>query len=200
MSSKIFFDEEYLQRLQNSGSFSRFLKRYTTYKFIISNSTGCCLDFGCGDLTFLKFVKQSSKSKEMLWFGHDANPAIENLAHSIGIDYISNLSESARGFDTILCDNVLEHILDWRAVLSLLFAKVSTGGKIIIGLPCLAGYYHDSTHLSFITRFDIENYCNQGGFNLNKIYHYPLNSKIIELIFGSLSRHVLTYYLIQKND
>ena len=193
MESK--YGVSYLKRLSSAGSLSRFLKRLTTYKWIIKQSRENCLDFGCGELSFLSYASQNSSAA---WCGFDINPEVKELAASKKLPYLDRVFEADLQFGLILCDNVLEHISDWRKTLSELSTLTLKSGKIIIGLPQEVGYAFDRTHLSFITQHDLELFCECSELELSSVYYYPINSRPINRLLKNMSRHSLIYFMLEK--
>ena len=51
------FGKQYLVRLTNAGRISRILKKHLIFSKLGFEQSNTILDFGCGDLTFIKHVK-----------------------------------------------------------------------------------------------------------------------------------------------
>ena len=191
------YDQRYLQRLEKSGRLSRYLKKHTTYKKFLSYASGECLDYGCGDLSFIMHANLKD-TQQYHWTGYDINSEISKKAAGLNIDFFDEKKHLKQNYNLVVCDNVLEHLDDWRKMLHELLAIVADGGYIIFGVPGLKGYQHDLTHKSFITRFDVTREIEKTQFHLKEEFFYPINLRPLAFFGQSLTRHILFYFVLKK--
>lgn len=191
------YEKKYLDKLKGAGKISRLAKKIIVYTKIKKYKYENVLDYGCGDLSFLRYVK--SLKKEINVTGLDVNPAVKELCEKNNINYVSKISEYMEGeFDLIMCDNVLEHINDWKGTISQLSQVLSSDGVIIAGVPGLTGYSHDDTHQNFITDYDIIRTSTNLELKIIDRFFYPINIGVIARVMQVFSRHVIFYYIISK--
>jgi 2-polyprenyl-3-methyl-5-hydroxy-6-metoxy-1,4-benzoquinol methylase len=157
---------------------------------------GRVLDVGCGE-------------------GGAADPLRAAGASSIiGIELLEEPAERARGryddvvvgdaltavdeldgrFDTILCYDVLEHLVDPGALLAKLLRRATPGGRVHVSVPNARhvsllrdlivrgtfGYapvgHRDATHLRWFTRRDIVRLMEEQGWRIEGTAHSPLHA------------------------
>jgi SAM-dependent methyltransferase len=191
------FGTEYLDKLKGAGKLSRTIKKYLVYPKLGLEKTNRVLDFGCGDLTFLIYNTPLYTFEPT---AYDINPEIEVISRDAQIPFYSDFSQINCSFDFIMCDNVLEHVGDWRDTFVDIGNCLDPAGTLVIGLPGLAGYATDETHKCFITEFDLTQIAALHGLVLKKKIYYPLNVAMFARIFQLYSRHILTYYIFTKEN
>ena len=192
------YDQRYLKRLQKAGRISRFLKQKIIYPKLSKYTYGECLDYGCGDLTFLKYLKLNHQKLKLV--GFDVNSHIYPLAKDLGIEFHSKTNSLSNKFNFIICDNVLEHIPNWKICLSDVVSRMDKNSTLIIGLPGIQGYSHDITHETFITDFDIQMFAEKFELKYIKRIWYPLNIEFFSNIAQLYSRHILCYHILIKRS
>jgi SAM-dependent methyltransferase len=92
-------------------------------------------DYGGG--TGLSFAAAQSCGFDTYYYDIDSQ-AIDFAKENLGLkteNIISNPENDLRMFDIILCDNVIEHVKDPKQLLSFLFAKLNSGGKLVVKTP-----------------------------------------------------------------
>ncbi len=140
---------EYFNYL-NSRSLLGFLyRKYYLYPKLYKNLNGNILDIGCGVGDFLKVYNNA--------VGVDINIDCVNYCIKNGLNVRlmqqDKLPFDNNSFQSILLDNVLEHIEDPSNLLLEIKRVLKTDGILIIGVPCEKGYEFDSDHKIF---YDIE--------------------------------------------
>jgi ubiquinone/menaquinone biosynthesis C-methylase UbiE len=148
------------------------------------------LDAGCGDGINLfglgKIVREKGWNASI--FGVDYNPLriarasifseIEEIKHS-SLDALPYPDEY---FDVVLCNQVLEHIHQYKKVVVELKRVLCPGGILIVGVPnegCFLGWFRNhivqrsilqtTDHVNFFTKKSIFNLISGAGFFISKI-------------------------------
>ena len=143
------------------------------------------LDVGCGTGA-ATIVANTGKNNEVV--GLEPDPDRTALAKQRGLDatcgYLSPAFFSARGsFDVIMFADVLEHLPDPAAMLSLALTGLRPGGTILISVPNVAHWtvrlrllfgnfdyttsgIRDATHLRWFTRKTLEAFVRGQGLEI----------------------------------
>lgn len=187
LKSKIY---QYTQKLNEKYK----LKIISKYK-----KTGKILDYGCGDGSFLKFMKNNNYSI----IGYEPNSkALNNAIYKIGKENtINSLNDiENNSIDIITLWHVLEHISNPEKILNELKNKLKKNGILIIALPNYKSYdakYYKENWAAWDVPRHIYHYSKEGAinfFNLNQfdvIHTYPLpfDSFYISLISENYSKN-----------
>jgi 2-polyprenyl-3-methyl-5-hydroxy-6-metoxy-1,4-benzoquinol methylase len=168
------------------------------------------LELGCAEGAFASSVKAQTGAE--VW-GIERNPEAGTRAASVidrvlvgdADEQIALLPDAY--FDTIVCNDVLEHLVDPRTTLAALRGKLSLDGVVVTSLPNIrhlpalskivfrrdfpledAGIY-DRTHLRFFTRKSMRRLFDDAGFDVRSIkgingYCGPLGGVLILLSLG----------------
>ena len=105
------------------------------------------LEIGCGigNITRLlmedRFVVATDMDSDYLSYLEEISEGWENRPKIVKLDIASSISPELRGyqFDTVVCLNVLEHILDDANALRNIYQLLSPGGRLVLLVP--AGQY-----------------------------------------------------------
>lgn len=146
---------------------------------------GNAIDFGCGAGEHLATFSKDS-------MGLEVNEATVKYCRDKGMnvqqykpdeDKYQLKDVPAGKFQSLVISHVLEHLTDPDQVLKTLMDSCKRIGvkRIFITVPCKAGFAHDKTHVTFITRQFIrekglEN-CN--GFRMVKCGYFPFNFRFV---------------------
>lgn len=204
--NKYYNSEKYLSHTKNNTLKSKvyqFIQKLNeNYKLkIISKykSSGKILDYGCGDGSFLKFMKNNNFSV----IGFEPNTKASEIASSkIGNDNITNSLDSIEknSLDIITLWHVLEHISNPEEILCKLKNKLKKGGYLIIALPNHKSYdakfYKDKwaawdvpRHIFHYSKEGAIQFFNINNFNVLHTYPLPFDSFYISLISESYSKN-----------
>jgi 2-polyprenyl-3-methyl-5-hydroxy-6-metoxy-1,4-benzoquinol methylase len=181
---------------------------------LLPASLGKVLDVGCGAGETLRWLKQGRPDIETT--GVEYNPQMRDvLSHNVDHAHIGAITEvmpSLGTYDTILCLDVLEHLLDSDSVLAGLAVKLNPGGAFIISLPNIAHYsvslplllrrrftYADAgildrTHLRFFTEDTIVSFVNAAGLRIDRGSLSGLQgprTRLLDRATGGLLKHHL---------
>ncbi len=163
----------------------------------------CICDFGCGEGTFIRKVRSSSRGVTGVELQESS---IENL-RSDGIVCHRNIdSVPDNTFDTIFAFHVLEHLADPLEMLRTLKSKLKSGGNLIIEVPSATDFLLSksvdlesfkqftlwSQHLILHTRQSLDRMLNFAGLRVSSIegvQRYPVSNHMNWLRNGQPGGH-----------
>ena len=171
---------EYLLKESFFGFIYRRFILYPTLKLLTGNEF---LDVGCGVGIFLSFGSEKS-------IGLDINPYnIKKInsnknskAFLINKDGTFPIKDSS--INTIICDQVIEHIDDPNKILSEISRIIKKNGRIIIGLPMEKGYKADPDHKKFYNIKTIKEITKKFQMKYTFHFYFPLFFKIFGKFFS----------------
>ncbi|TVS78020.1 class I SAM-dependent methyltransferase [Mycobacterium helveticum] len=171
------------------------------------------LELGCAEGAFAATVKERTGGE--VW-GIEFNPqAAEHARAVIDRVLVGDADERIAElpdiyFDAIVCNDVLEHLVDPGSTLRQLRRKLAPGGVVVASIPNIRflpalskvvfrkdfpqedyGIF-DRTHLRFFTRKSIERLFNTSGFTMQRMkgitaYYSPLALVLTIISFGYFS-------------
>jgi len=220
MPLELFEDyDEYWAKRGHEGKSPSLLYRYKYVVDCLSNK-GTVLDIGCGDGTFLKYLR--GKKPQLQLFGIDISPeAIESLARK-GIKGLvfdaekESLSEKLEGtnVDYIVIMEVLEHLYHAEELIQEVrnlspkccFVTIPNLGYIVhrlrLGLagkvPITCIMYHIREHIRFWTVKDFHYWADKMGFRVIQ-YAGQGGFPYLWKYFPSLFANQLIFVLKPKN-
>ena len=166
---------EYHNLLRSRNLKGLFYRKYFLYPRLNRYTYGKKLDIGCGIGDYL----QNSNN----CIGVDIN--IHN------IQYVNNLGFEAylikedkipfpnKHFNSIILDNVLEHIENPKPLLDEIKRISSKDAILIVGVPGIKGFKRDPTHQIFYDAKSLETLIKQFGFIRKKTIYLPFNLKFL---------------------
>jgi SAM-dependent methyltransferase len=164
----------YLQGRRKLGLAYRWFYLYPKLsKYLI----GQTLDLGCGIGDMVRFRPQTK--------GVDINPETVNWCRLQGLPvYLmdnNRLPFPDKSFESVLLDNVLEHILDPEPVLLEVHRILKDGGRLIIGVPGRKGFASDSDHKIFYDQEKLFSIVGPKGFHLWHFFATPVKSRFLNI-------------------
>lgn len=170
----------------------------------IGKEAGKVLEIGCGNGVLLDYLKKNGLATET--WGVDLNSEAEYEIDKFLMgkieDVIKNISDNY--FDTIICNDVLEHLFDPKGVLIMLKQKLATKGKLVASIPNIrhisslqgilikkdfkytAGGIMDFTHLKFFTKKSIERMFNEAEYDVKLIKGISISPNPLKRFFTSV--------------
>ncbi len=133
---------EYYQYLASRSRIGHLYRKYWLYPRLCSRLRGLTLDIGCGIGDMLDFKPDT--------IGTDINE--HNIRHCIerGLNakvMALNVLPFANGeFDSVLLDNVIEHISDPIPLLNEVGRVLKNHGVVLVGVPGIRGWKCDPDH------------------------------------------------------
>ena len=178
--------------------------------FPVYKPNGKILDIGCGNGTFLSFMK------DIGWrtFGTEiSQKAVDNAlknGHNVFLGNISDANYSDEYFDVVTLNNVLEHIPEPVRLLKEIYRILKPGGELIICVPNFSSFsrkifnkYWDALvipeHLHHFTSESLKRLAEVSGFNnifikgiFRKILWYNLKAYKKQ---NKMSAHLIIVYI-----
>lgn len=162
---------------------------------LLPDPLGRVLDVGCGTGSTGALLRPRAPTALV---GIEINPDVAELAKPIYDEVLVGAAEELLAglegsFDTILCYDVLEHLVDPWAVLARLAALSAPGARLHVSVPNARhlslmvdvmargtfGYqaygHRDDTHLRWFTPRDIETAIDKAGFDVRSCSHPPIS-------------------------
>lgn len=143
-------------RRSRSGEIYR---KHWLYPRLTTHLTGRTLDVGCGIGDMLRFLPST--------VGVDINKRNVDHCNNLGLDarlmVPDELPFTNNEFDSVLLDNVLEHIAEPTQLLEEVRRVIKVDGTFIVGVPGILGwksdldhkvYYNESALIEKIEKFD----------------------------------------------
>jgi len=181
----------YYKYLKGRGLFGIIYRFLWLYPFLSFYSRGSILDVGCGIGDFLKFNKKSC--------GVDINPLLVDYCIGRGLNakLIKNeiIPYDDSVFDTVVLDNVLEHIKNPNNILLEIYRVLKKNGVFIVGVPGSLGYVSDSDHKVFYTKENLIKIIKKYGYKVKKSRYMPINHKFFD---KRLKQHCVYLVFIKK--
>lgn len=161
---------EYLKGRSLSGKVYR---RYWLYPRLDKYLNGKVLDVGCGIGDFLAFRPAT--------VGVDINPHTVDWCCNCGFDAKlmapDLLPFRDSEFNSVLLDNVLEHLIEPQRLLSEIRRVIVSDGVLIVGVPGQRGFLMDSDHKYFYDEQALVAVMKNAGFSCQTLLHMPIRSK-----------------------
>jgi len=82
-------------------------------------------------------------------------------------------------FDSALLDNVLEHIVDPKPLLSDIRRVLRPKGCFVVGVPGIRGFSSDSDHKVFYDDASLVSTLREARFSAKRIFHMPIRSRFL---------------------
>ena len=161
--------------LKNRTYKSFIYRNFILYPRISSLLPGLTLDIGCGIGDFISYHPNS--------IGVDIDIHNVNYCISRGLQSLQLTSDvlpfSSSYFDSIVMDNVLEHIAEPEALLKEIERVLSPKGILIIGVPGRRGYSIDPDHKVFYDKLILTKTLDKAGFLKKKIIGLPFSLPLL---------------------
>lgn len=181
--------EEYTNYLKTRSLKSLLYKFFFVFPRINFYLRGLTLDVGCGVGDFLKYKKNA--------VGTDINAFNIEFCKQRGLDarliengifpFESNL------FDSVLLDNVLEHIDRPKELISEINRVLKKNGFFVLGVPGKKGYVYDDDHKVFYDEKSLNSLLGD-NFNHEMFFYTPFKSNYLNF----RSRHYCLYGVFKK--
>jgi len=169
------FKEDYFNYLKKRSFLAHVYMNFYLYPRLVRRMTGKALDVGCGVGGFLRFRKNT--------IGADVNEHNVNYCAEQGLNV--RLINSSRypfedtEFDSVILDNVLEHIAEPKETFEEISRVLKSKGRLVVGVPGIKGYLCDSDHKVFYDEEKLVVLMKQFGFAVNEVIHTPIKSSYL---------------------
>jgi len=169
-------DAGYRDYLKSRSKLGLIYRRFWLYPAVDRYLSGKTLDVGCGIGDFLKFRPNT--------FGVDVNPTLVDWCRAQGLDaelvMDDHMSFNDKSFESVIMDNVLEHVVDPHDLLSEVHRVLMTSGNLIVGVPGKKGFLHDPDHKVFYNACQLKDAICRAGFEMMKVIHMPFKCKYFD--------------------
>jgi SAM-dependent methyltransferase len=181
---------QYFDHLNITTWKGRLYRKYYLYPRLNLNLKGKTLDIGCGLGSFLKSRKGS--------VGVDINPFCVDYCNENGLEaFLCNKTPYPFGdhtFDSVVFDNVIEHMDDPSEILEEIFRVLRPDGRLMIGVPTITGYKSQADHRVFYNESDLKELATKYKFSFLKSFYTPVKSNYLE---NTMNAHCL-YAIFNK--
>jgi SAM-dependent methyltransferase len=177
-TNQVYF--EYLMRRSFLGDLYR---RFVLYPRLNFHLKGKVLDVGCGIGDMLSYRQNT--------VGLDVNPLNVAFCQKRQLEaYVMKpdvIPFRDKSFDSVLLDNVLEHIEKPSLLFKEMRRVLKPNGLLLIGVPGHKGFSSDDDHKIFYDEKKLQALAQKNNFNVTQFFYTPLmKSKF-------LSQHVRQY-------
>lgn len=165
--------DQYYRYLLGRSLKSFLYRRAFLYPRISRSLEGRILDVGCGIGDFLAFRRDA--------IGVDVNPRLVDYCRARGLPaYLMPSGElpfECGEFDSVILDNVLEHVSDPTQLLSEIHRVLAIGGTLVVGVPGVVGYRSDPDHKVYYDEQLLVSTLSVAGFSHRSSFYTPFRSK-----------------------
>lgn len=163
-------DNEYFEYLQRRSRLGAIYRKHWLYPRLSKRLNGRTLDLGCGIGDMLAYRSNT--------VGVDINPNTVAFCKARGTEaYLmsfNTLPFNAMEFDSVLMDNVLEHLAEPVPLLVEVRRVLSTKGRLLIGVPGLKGFNSDPDHKIKYDKSNLVKLVESLGFSHLETFYTPL--------------------------
>ncbi len=183
--------EEYFDYLRQRSRLGLFYRKYWLYPRLSRLLKGKALDIGCGIGDLLKYRVNT--------VGVDINSNTVKWCRSQGLDVqvmeVDQIPFADEEFNSIILDNVLEHIENPVPILTEVQRVLNHDGILIVGVPGTLGYSKDPDHKVFYSKEYLVETVTSSGFDVQQVFAMPLNLKWLD---SRMSQYCI-YGVFRKN-
>jgi ubiquinone/menaquinone biosynthesis C-methylase UbiE len=148
-------------------------------------SEGLLLDVGCGMGRLLKKLPDYTR------YGMDISSAYLNYATrgegEFCLAKVEDMPYRSEYFDTVVCTDVLEHVLDLNVAVTQLFRVLKSGGYLVVRVP-----YRENleSYLRADFPYDMAHLRNFDEYSLRMLFEKIFNGKVVTQVLGPYPEHV----------
>jgi SAM-dependent methyltransferase len=173
--------EEYFHHMQSITLKANLYRRFYLYPRLGKFLPNKTLDIGCALGSFQNFKKNV--------VGIDINPYCVDYCKSLG--HQSFLYKEPPydfgdcSFDSILIDNVIEHIADPVNIIEEIYRILKPNGFCVVGVPGKVGFKAHSDHKVFYEEVSLERLMKDNGFSTVKLFYTPFKLEYFSENWGA---------------
>ena len=168
----------YFAYLKTRSWRAQLYRRIFLYPLLNRHISGAALDVGCGLGDMLEFRPNT--------VGADVNPHAVDYCRSRGFDAHliedGRLPFAAESFDTVVLDNVLEHVPSPQPLLDEIHRVLKRDGRVLVGVPGERGYASDSDHKVFYDEPTLTATLAGAGFECDRVFHVPCRARMLSRV------------------
>lgn len=168
-------NNDYFKYLSTRSFLGYFYRKYWLYPKLEAKLVGKILDVGCGIGDFLDFRPSS--------IGVDIDPETvkycKGKGFSVKLMSIDKIPFGDASFNSVVLDNVLEHIADPKPLLLEILRVLDSKGILLVGVPGVRGFRADSDHKIFYCNEHLKSTLAEAGFECKEIFDMPFQFKFM---------------------
>lgn len=170
-------NNNYHDYLKTRSLKAKVYRKYLLYPILSKQLEGKTLDIGCGIGDFLEFRNNT--------IGADINERLVGYNRERGrsvylIEPDKKLPFKNESIDSIILDNVLEHITNPDFQIKEIYRILKKSGKLLVGVPGEKGFNSDEDHKIFYDKNKLVDLVESFSFFNNKIIYIPFQSKFLD--------------------
>lgn len=181
-------NNEYFNWLMTRSFKGLLYRKFFLYPKIKKHMKFPAADIGCGIGDFLQFCGTNIT-------GFDINENCINFCRNKNLNaFLMNFDKipaEDSNFNSVILDNVLEHILDPIPLLNDCNRVLDDDGIMIVGVPGEKGYLADPDHKTNYLDQDLIKIVEKVGFRFNKLFYAPFRSDYINKNFPQYCRYFI---------
>ncbi len=162
--------DAYFAYLRDRRLTGKLYRQLLLYPRITRMLKGNCLDVGCGVGDLLAHRPRS--------VGVDINQRNVEYCRSRGLEahvmQEGTLPMASATFDSVLLDNVIEHVPDPAPLMLEIKRVLMHDGLFVVGIPGLRGWHGDPDHKVYYDEPILRTFVESFGFRLQRVIHTPL--------------------------
>jgi SAM-dependent methyltransferase len=166
----------YFSYLQTRSRFAWLYRCFWLYPRLCRHLPGRGLDVGCGIGDMLRCRPGT--------VGVDINPDAVAWCKSQGLDAHvmspSQLPFADAEFDSVVLDNVLEHLTGPERLLAEIRRVLVPGGVLVVGVPGRRGYASDPDHKVYYDEGNLLSVVEGAAFVQERLLHMPFASRWLD--------------------
>lgn len=167
---------EYFNYMKKTSLLGNIYRRHLIFKTLKNYLKGRCLDIGCGIGSFVKYRNNTDAA--------DINPiSIKHLINDGFNAFVikkDKISVKDNTYDSLLMDNVLEHIQNPDNLLFECKRIIKTGGLFIIGVPGKKGFESEKDHKIHYNETKLVSKLNNFKFEHIKTFYKPFKLNLLD--------------------
>jgi SAM-dependent methyltransferase len=180
--------KKYFHYLSKRSFFGKLYRNFILYPRLNKYLQGRVLDLGCGIGDMLNYRSNT--------LGVDVNPLNVNFCKKRNLDAYIMKSQiipfEGKSFDSVLLDNVLEHIESPSLLFKEIKRVLKPKGIILIGVPGQKGFRSDDDHKIFYDEKKLQVLAKKNQLKVDQFFYAPLmKSKF-------LSQHIRQYCIYSQ--
>ncbi len=167
--------KQYHEYLLTRSRLGHLYRSYVLYPKVVRYLEGRTLDVGCGIGDLCLFRENT--------VGCDVNPYNVNHCKERGVKEAYLIEDGfpfpEKAFDSVLLDNVLEHLEEPSIVLDEVRRVLKDGGRFVVGVPGEKGYASDPDHKVFYDKEGLRALMKSYGFREETTFCTPVDLKFL---------------------
>ncbi|ARN22640.1 class I SAM-dependent methyltransferase [Piscinibacter gummiphilus] len=162
--------DQYFRYLLKRSKLGHLYRTYWLYPRLVRRLRGKTLDIGCGIGDMLAFRPQTT--------GVDVNEHTLRFCRERGLEAHLMVPDvlpfADMSFDSVLLDNVLEHIEVPAPLLAEVRRVLVPGGRFLVGVPGQRGWQSDPDHKVMYDEGSLRTTVERAGFRSVEVLHTPI--------------------------